>query len=257
MAAESLGIITLSRTTEYVKQLLGHMAVVDSAGAAATTHVIVNNASRMELTAAALGAGAFVLEPGYNTTFSAGNNMAARALAGRADWLLLLNDDVHPGRSMLPNLWRRRNQADILGALLVHEDGTVNHAGTLVTPKRTDHIGRNEPLDRWEKPTAVAVPAVTFAVALIRRDLWDQLGGLDESYRYGWEDTDFCLRALQAGATIRCARDAIGVHGECGTRPRGGANDQHNYQLFQSRWELKVPAVLAEYRNRVRNMEGV
>jgi GT2 family glycosyltransferase len=254
---DTLGIITLSRSTDYVQQLLSHLAAGASMPDVPTTHVVVNNSNSVDLTATALKGGACVLEPDYNTTFSAGNNLAVRALKGRADWLLLLNDDARPGAFMLPNLWRRREQAHILGALLLHEDGTVNHAGTLVTPKFTDHIGRNDPAEKWEEATAMAVPAVTFAVALIRRTLWDRLGGLDESYRYGWEDTDFCLRALQEGATIRCVRDAVAVHGECGTRPRGGAADGENYRLFQSRWEEKVPAVLAEYRNRVRYMEGV
>lgn len=255
--AESLGIITLSRNTGYVKQLLECMAAAARMPDVPTTHVIVNNSNRMELTAAALAGGALALEPGYNTTFSTGNNLAVRALKGRADWLLLLNDDVQPEGFMLPNLWRRRDQADILGTLLLHADGTVNHAGTLVTPKFTDHIGRRDPRDRWEKDAAVAVPSVTFAVALIRRTLWDDLGGLDEGYRYGWEDTDFCLRALEAGATIRCVRDAVAVHDECGTRPRGGALDSENYQLFQKRWGAKVLAVLAKYRNRMRYTEGM
>lgn len=257
MAAESLGILTLSRSIDYTKQLLGHLAAAEKLDGVPTTHVVVNNGNRMELTASALASGAYVLEPGYNTTFSAGNNMAARALVGRADWLLLLNDDVQPGRYMLPHLWCKREQADILGTLLVHEDGTVNHAGTFVSPSYTDHLGRGEPLEKWQGPEAVAVPAVTFAAVLIRRTLWDQLGGLDEGYRYGWEDTDFCMRTLESGGIIRCVRNAVATHNECGTRPRGGAAEMDNFNLYQGRWQAKVPALLAEYRNRVRYMEGV
>ncbi len=254
---ESLGIITLSRNTDYTKQLLRSLHKGQQLDISMpTTHVIVNNSSRMELTAAALAGGAFALEPGYNTTFSAGNNLAVLALKDRADWLLLLNDDVKPAVGMVSALLRRRDRADILGALLLHDDGTVNHAGTFVAPGHTAHIGRHEPREKWEKDASVAVAAVTFAVALIRRTLWDSLGGLDEGYRYGWEDTDFCLRALQAGAVIRCVRDAVAVHDECGTRPQGGAADRENFALFESRWHDKVPAVLASYRNRVRYTEG-
>lgn len=255
--SESLGIITLSRNTSYVKQLLhclhkGQQLDISMP----TTHVIVNNSNRMELTAAALAGGAFALEPGYNTTFSAGNNLAVLALKGRADWLLLLNDDVEPEVGMVISLLRRRDRADILGTLLLNTDGTVNHAGTFVAPGRTDHIGRHEPREKWEKDAAVPVAAVTFAAVLIRRGLWDELGGLDEGYRYGWEDTDFCLRALQKGATIRCVRDAVAVHDECGTRPRNGTIDRENFTLFESRWHDKVLAVLANYHNRVRYEGG-
>jgi GT2 family glycosyltransferase len=98
--------------------------------------------------------------------------------------------------------------------------------------------------------------AVTFAAVMIRRTVWDELGGLDVAYRYGWEDTDFCLRALEAGHTIKCARDAVAVHDECGTRPRGGLNDEANHKLFTSRWRNRIPQLLSEYQRRTGRLEG-
>jgi GT2 family glycosyltransferase len=43
---------------------------------------------------------------------------------------------------------------------------------------------------------------VTFACVLIPRPLYHELGGLDEAYRNGYEDCDFCLRARQAGRQV-------------------------------------------------------
>jgi GT2 family glycosyltransferase len=115
----------------------------------------------------------------------------------------------------------------------------------------TDHLGRGQARKDWESKEAAYCDAVTFAAALIKRDTWDFLGGLDEAYRYGWEDTDFCMRVLEAGGAIKCARDAVALHDECGTRPRGGQNDSTNYQLFTSRWEAKIPALLTAYHQRM------
>ncbi len=245
-----LGIITLSRTLTYLERLLAYMpAAISALDGAAWRHIVVNNSNSMELTAAALNGGALALEPGYNTTFSEGNNMAARAMPD-AQWLLLLNDDVVPEPGFIGKLWDRREGCDVLGALLVHSNSTVNHAGTFIRPTLTDHLGRNEPREDWEQPDAVHCAAVTFAAVLVRRYTWDQLGGLDEGYRYGWEDTDFCLRVLERGGTIMCARDAVAVHDECGTRPRGGAVDVDNYRRFNMRWEGKVVGLLSDYQAR-------
>ncbi len=217
-------------------------------------HVVVNNSNSPALTAAALKGGALALEPGYNTTFSEGNNMAARVI--QAPWLLLLNDDLVPEPGFIQRLWEARVQADVLGALLVHTDSTVNHAGAIIKPHLTDHLGRGDPREDWEAPTTVCCAAVTFAAVLVKRSVWDELGGLDVAYRYGWEDTDFCLRALEAGHTIKCVRDAVAVHDECGTRPRGGLNDEANHKLFAVRWRNRIPQLLAEYQQRTGRLEG-
>lgn len=247
-----LGIITLSRTTEYVERLLAYMpaALRQQASKLATRHVVVNNANSVELTKAALKGGALALEPGYNTTFSQGNNMAAKALP-TAEWLLLLNDDVVPEPGFVQRMWDRSEGCDVLGALLVHTDSTVNHAGTIVRPRMTDHLGRGAPREEWEEPDAVHCASVTFAAVLIRRSTWDELGGLDEAYQYGWEDTDFCMNVLEWGGTIKCARDAVALHDECGTRPKGGANDVANYELFTKRWEHQIIQLLGDYQRRI------
>lgn len=242
-----LTVITLSRN-------LGHWRRLSESLAAATkpcdvAALLVNNDRRaVDMTAEALAAGWMVVEPGTNTSFSLGNNLGAKAT--QSDWLLLLNDDVILEPDFLQEMWAGR-RADICGALLLHSDGTVNHAGTLIAPDgRTDHIGRHvSPLQLGGG--YAFVPAVTFAAVMIHRAIWDALGGLDESYFYGWEDTDFCLRALQAGYTIACNRDAVAFHDECGTRPRNSQQDVDNCRLFINRWRDCIPQLLTSYGSRI------
>lgn len=245
--------ITLSRTLGHFRRLLEHLPE-------GLRGVLVNNAGHPLLTSAAQRAGWAALEPGRNTSFSEGNNLGATALGKWLDpsWLLLLNDDLRPERDMLEEMVRHRRKADMLGALLLHSDGTVNHAGMHVWDDgTTDHLGRHDSREKWEKDAAPSVPGVTFAAVLVRASLWRQLGGLDIRYRYGWEDTDFCLRALQAGATVRCARAAVAVHDECGTRPRGGVQDAANYQTFIGTWGGRIAPLLRNYQKRHKDAEGV
>jgi GT2 family glycosyltransferase len=251
-----LTIVTLSRNQEYFERL--DDALREQDGGPFMRCILVNNSGDPRLTAAALRRDWQVIEPGYNTSFSAGNNLAMSA-AGDAGHVLLLNDDIIPEPIFLRELWRQRETADILGALLLHTDGTVNHAGVHVMPRQIDHIGRfSDPLHF--RGACRLVAAVTFAAVLIRRSLWDKLGGLHEGYYYGWEDIDFCMQALEAGATIRCCGDAVAVHDECGTRPRGlDEMGKDNYRLHMRRWESKTAELLADYCRRMRpeTVEGV
>jgi hypothetical protein len=46
------------------------------------------------------------------------------------------------------------------------------------------------------------VSSVTAACMMVRKDVWDDLGGLDEAFRIAYNDVDFCLRAREAGYLI-------------------------------------------------------
>jgi GT2 family glycosyltransferase len=47
---------------------------------------------------------------------------------------------------------------------------------------------------------------------LVRREVFDHIGLLDESYFFSFEDIDFCLRAGAAGFTTACVQDARAYH---------------------------------------------
>lgn len=258
-----VAVLTLTRTPAYFERLLSGLE--RQRGGPSLRGVVVNNGSDEDVVRLAVEAGHWAsLDFGYNTSFAEGNNEAATVWTD-TDWLLLLNDDLVLDRpDFLAQLWAHRLDAEVVGAVLTHADGTVNHAGVCFHrvaghPPASDHLGRGEPLDRWHSPGWFAItPSVTFAAALVQRELWDRLGGLSTAYYYGWEDTDFCLRALAKGARIGVARGAVATHGECGTRARNGKHDVANCRIFNQVWpEQELDALLRDYKAKHEDVEGI
>lgn len=169
-----------------------------------------------------------VLEPGRNTGFSEGNNLAIRE--GSSERVLLLNNDayVQPGslRALLGH------DEGIVAPVVVNPDGTTNYAGGIFTGAGSPrHRGRGTASDAWDcRETEWA----TFACVLIRRDLLEQVGPMDEGYWYGYEDVDYSLRATDAGWRIAVCGDARVIHYECSTRD--GADMAENRDRFFARW---------------------
>lgn len=262
--ADRLGIITLTRTPELFAELVQALEKERMPGA---LHLVVNNAVNPDVTSTALENRWGCVEPGRNTTFSEGNNLAARvAIAQGCTHLLLINDDMRPYPGFVSTLWAGREQTSsgVTGGIYLHTDAqkpkprSVNHAGTLVyTDGRVDHIGRYDALEEWSDRGIYPVVACTFAAVLIPSSIWQRLGGLDTRYVWGWEDTDFCLRVVAAGGTNYINADARGVHGECGTRPRGSMSDLFNAELFMNSWQPRLIGLLRDYFDRVPNVVGV
>ena len=88
----------------------------------------------------------------------------------------------------------------------------------------TDRAGRRltgvEPgeIDQGQHDGNRAVLAVSSAGMLVRRDVWDQLGGFDANLPLFRDDIDFCWRAHAAGYEVRVVTDAVVYHRELSAR---------------------------------------
>ena len=172
------------------------------------------------------------LRAGFAETCNAG---AARTTA---DILVFLNDDTVVQTGWLEALTAplsTRNgvpSAAITGAALFYPDGQIQHSGVFM---RRDVHGRLEAYNRRTPSPSGPVPAVTGACLAVRRDVWDDLGGFDESYRTGYEDVDLCLRARQAGHEVRFVAESQVVHLESKS-PGRFDHAAENIALLQERW---------------------
>ena len=162
--------------------------------------------------------------------FSALNNAAAREATGTL--LVLLNNDTEmPDPGWLRALVRYAVQpgVGIVGARLLHRDGTLQHGGMVLGPAgRATHVLRGAPRDvpGYEGQLAVTrtMGAVTAACLAIPRKVWDAVGGMDEGLPVAWNDVDLCQRVRAAGLRVLWTPDAVLLHLEGETRGRDAAD---------------------------------
>jgi len=205
-------------------------SIPDARGAADASVAVVDNASSDD-TARVVGSRTdCVLVHAPNLGYAAGVNRGVAELAGDGP-ILVTNPDVRlaPGciTEMVSEL--SRPGVGIVVPRLHDPDGTVARslrreptvarslgAGDSRHPRFSEIV--NEP-DAYE--TAHDIEWATGAVMLIARACFDELGGFDESFFMYSEETDFCLRARDAGWSVRFtpAAEAVHVGGASGRNP--------------------------------------
>lgn len=164
-----------------------------------------------------------------NVGFARANNLAA-GRAGDCEFLLLLNPDtvVRPGAiGRLVAFAEAHPEASIFGGRTVFADGRLNPASCWRRPTvwsvfciasgLTAVFGRwglfsSESYGRWRRDSVRQVDIVSGCFFLIRRRVWDELGGFDPAFFMYGEEADLCLRARKLGHTCLICPEAEIVH---------------------------------------------
>jgi GT2 family glycosyltransferase len=176
--------------------------------------------------------------------WSAINNEAVRR--SRGDLLLFLNNDVESSRhGWLAAMVEHALCEEIgaVGARLLYPNGLVQHAGVMLHPEAiARHPFRFLPS---EAPGYFAMAkvirnctAVTGACMMVRRSLFETLGGFDESLPVAFNDVDFCLRLLEQGYRILYTPYAELTHHESLTR--GTSLEPLSPQEMRRRWNDRI-----------------
>ncbi len=181
-----------------------------------------------------------ILQP-KNLGYAAANNTGA-ALA-RGEFLALLNNDLilTPGW-LEPILTAHRaygERAGLVGNLQIEvATGALDHAGIFINLKgKPEHL-RTLPLASRLLPLAPRhrrIAAVTGACVVIRRTLWEKLGGFDPAFINGCEDVDLCLRAAAAGHVNLVALRSVVRH-HVSSSPGRKLRDEANTRQLVLRW---------------------
>jgi GT2 family glycosyltransferase len=153
-----------------------------------------------------------------NLGFARGNNQGMAATPPDHDVLLLNNDTLiiqDHWLAHLSDVAHSHPAYGIVGCTLLHANGLLQHAGTSMP---TDsfwgyQIGGGEAYI-GQYPGVREVEGITGACMYIRHDVRALLGGFDEAYTSYFEDTDYCLRAQQAGFKVVCTGSVQVVHFE-------------------------------------------
>ncbi|RME20719.1 MAG: glycosyltransferase family 2 protein, partial [Deltaproteobacteria bacterium] len=107
-----------------------------------------------------------------------------------------------------------------VGPRLVYPDGRVQSAG--IEMEFTDG-GRSfyQAREIREPLASRYVEGLTAACMLVRKDVFDLVGGFDERFWYGQEDVDFCLRLRARGFHLYHCSEVEVIHHEMATRNMG------------------------------------
>lgn len=157
----------------------------------------------------------FIANPD-NPGFAVACNQGARDSA--APWVAFVNPDcfVEPEALQRMRVHAVACAPALLGADLIDEDGRrddaarrrdPDFAAMLRNPARSRLGVAREALQPLQQ-----VDAVSGALMLLPRALFNSIGGFDEGYRLHAEDLDLCRRARAAGAVVACANDVGVVH---------------------------------------------
>src|SRR3954470_5034905 len=173
-----------------------------------------------------------VLEAPQDTGFGSAVALALEAYAGAPEapmpgrpgdaetieWIWLLHDDCAPGPEALRHLLALGDTSPSVGVIgpkvLAWDDPRVlTEVGFTVdtTGRRETGLDHHE-IDQGQHDTVRDVLAVGTAGALIRRDVWDSLGGFDPALPLFRDDLDFCWRAHLAGHRVCVAPQATVRH---------------------------------------------
>lgn len=238
--------------------------------------VVVENASpddSYKQLKEALPEGVRLIRSSLNRGFGAGVNMGM--IAGTRDYILVLNPDTYfVDRSIEKALDVLKTMPDVgmVGLDLRYPDGDRQYSARRFY-SMLDIIGRRTPLGklkmlreriREHMMVEAWTPGVPFDADwvmgtgfIVRREVYEDLGGMDEGYFLYMEDVDLCARIWAAGYRIACVPGARLMHDhqrQSAGGPLSRAGRYHLQSLLRFRAKFSVPLASSPG---VDNIDGV
>lgn len=245
MKNKSLAIVILTwNALDYTKRCLDSLNIRDMPNWVEV--IIVDNGS-VDGTVKYLESidGIKLIKNPSNYGYAKAVNIGIRAAKKDAD-IVLLNNDVE----LIQQDWLRKlcviaaNQNDIgiIGVKIIKDNGTIQHCGAYM-PIDTfwgQQIAGGE-VDINQYSGEFECESVVFACAYIKQSVFVAIGMLSEDFFAYFEDTDFCMRAKQAGFGILLSGDILVRHSEStSTKVNRVSHSEIFYKsqkIFKSKWQ--------------------
>ena len=191
-----------------------------------------------------------IIENDENMSFSKANNESCKIANG--EYILLLNNDIEPTFGWLNEMMGvmlNNDNVGSVGAKLVFpyyenkpkQSYKIQHSGDILSFRKKPYTiyayNQNKFADPFDSKVndLKKVVSVTAAAILIKKSIYEEVGGLDEGYIYGYEDVDFSLKLNQRGYDIWYCPSALLFHHESSTR-NVSLNSDNNYSRLNSKW---------------------
>jgi len=194
--------------------------------------------------------GVIILKHPYPFNYSTINNRAATIATGEV--IGLVNNDIE----IIDRRWLKEMLGQLLqtrvgavgakllwpnhmvqhGGVVVGVNGLAAHTGNNLTDQDAGYLGTNQ-LTRQQS-------AVTAACLLVRKSVFEEVGGLDEqAFPVAFNDVDFCLRIRKRGYKIIWSPFAKLIHAESASRgkdvsPEKRSRAQREQNKFIEKWAL-------------------
>lgn len=173
--------------------------------------------------------------------YSAINNYGVRNAKG--EYLLFLNNDIeviHSDwlREMLSNC--QREEVGAVGAKLYYPDNTVQHAGVIVGiggVAGSVFVGLKRGYTGYMHRASIQqnLSAVTAACMMVKKSVFEEVGGFEEKLKVAFNDIDFCLKIREKGYLIVYDPYVELYHYE--SKTRGAEDTTEKIRRFQSEIE--------------------
>jgi GT2 family glycosyltransferase len=166
------------------------------------------------------------------------------AAMGSGAYILFLNNDTLGEDGWLDALVSyadANQQAAIVGARLLYQNRTIQHAGIVFGPDVLPrHVYRGFAGDHPAVSKPRRFQAVTAACMLVRRSAFDEIDGFDTSFVNGFDDVDLCLRMAERGGETHYSPESILLHLEAATRGEDADLFRRNAERYLERWGDRV-----------------
>lgn len=187
-----------------------------------------------------------ILRNKENLGFGQSVNKGVREAKGNI--IVLLNNDAFVTKGWLEAFLSTldRDDAGIIGGKYLYPDGTIQHAGGVFYYGEEEKTFIPYHIYRGFRGNFPGVNKrrhfkfVSFACVMMRRQLFESLGGLDEAFENSCEDVDFCLRAIENGYSVLYEPKSVVYHLECSTRGYENPQDIVNLELLKEKHNLKA-----------------
>lgn len=210
-------IIPVFNKVEYTQQCIH--AIIRNTPAQLFEIIIIDNASTDDTKSylQGLSGDVRIITNDQNVGYTIACNQGATVAQGK--YLVLLNNDTVPQPGWLESLIKlaeERPDAGAIGAKLVYPNGMLQEAGGIVFQDGSGWNFGNG--DDANKPVYNVVSDVDYcsgACLLVKKELFDQIGGFDEQYAPAYyEETDLCFSLRRKGYKTLYNPDTLVVHHE-------------------------------------------
>lgn len=171
------------------------------------------------------------LQSAINSGFSGGHNQVMQAV--QASFYLILNSDaiLRPGfLTTMLEATAAHPKAGFLCPIIEYDDGVIQNScfrfhGPFSELIRAAQIGaitrlfKGYDVSLGPDPDPSQIQWASFACILLRAEMVEAIGPMDEGYFLYFEDVEYCLRAARAGWSVRQIRAAKAVHFRGGSGP--------------------------------------